>query len=156
MSVASSRGAPGQRPEKKEPTFGKVRKPLKKGKRQRHMNQNDYLRCLGAAKSRQGGRCVALMAGIEHECGDHMEFLHCVDQTVIVSRHGKGHPALSDERMGAYGCRWTNNSLDDWRGPLRDLQTRRHLMTFFHPEMEQALKQYGLTYEYERKINGAG
>lgn len=143
-----------QRPPKKESTFGKRSKGLRRSKPRRHINQADYLRCIGAAKARQGGRCVGLLAGIDHEC-DRMEWLHFVDQTVIANKLGEGSAALTDDRIGAYGCRWLNGSLDNWRGPLRNPELRRHLRTFAHPDFEEALVEYGLEVEADRKFNGA-
>lgn len=138
----------------KKAPFGTVRKPLEKKASSRHIRQNDYLKQIGKAKARQGGVCVGLLAGIEHDCTE-MEWLHGVDQKTLVSKLGPDTPALTDERIGAYGCRYINGSLDEWRGPLLDVDTRAHLRTFWHPQFDEAIAEYGLEYEAERKWEGA-
>ena len=137
-----------------KPKFGTVRKPLKAKPQSRHIRQADYLSAIGKAKARQGGVCVGLLAGIDHECTE-MEWLHGVDQRTLVGKLGPDTPALTDDRIGAYGCRWVNGSLDEWRGPLRDTDTRLHLLTFWHPEFDAAVIEYGLEVEAERKWEGA-
>jgi hypothetical protein len=131
------------------------RKPLKKSTGQRHIRQADYLSAIGKAKARQGGVCVGLLAGIEHDCTE-MEWLHVVDQKVLVSKLGPETPALTDDRMGMYGCRFINGSFDEWRGELREIDTRQNLITYAHPELLTAIAHYGLGVELERKIQGAG
>lgn len=144
---------PGYKP---KPAFGTVRYELKKPSGiSRHIRQADYLKCIGRAKARQGGVCVALLAGIDHECEDPFDWLHGVNQAVIAAKLGPDTPALTDDRIGAYGCRWTNASLDEWRGPLRDIDTRLHLRTFWHPDFDVAIAEYGLEVEAERKWEGA-
>lgn len=140
----------------KKAPFGTVRKPLKKptGGNTRYIRQADYLSCIGKAKARQGGVCVGLLAGIDHECTE-MEWLHGVDQRTIAGKLGETSPALTDDRIGAYGCRWVNGSLDEWRGPLRELDVRALLRTFWHPDFDAALVEYGLEVEAERKWEGA-
>lgn len=137
-----------------KPPFGSVKKPLAKKQSSRHIKRADYLSAIGKAKARQGGVCVGLLAGIEHDCTE-MEWLHGVDQRTIVSKLGPDSPALTDDRIGAYGCRWVNGSLDEWRGPLRDLDTRLNLKNFWHPQFEDAVVEYGLEVEAERKWEGA-
>lgn len=136
--------------------FGKgPKKPMKKPQgSSRYIRQSDYLSAIGKAKARQGGVCVGLLAGIDHEC-DQMEWLHTVDQRTIASKLGDDCPLLTDDRIGMYGCRFINGSLDEWRGPLKDIDTREHLMTFAHPDLADALAEYGLEVEFERKVYGA-
>lgn len=144
----------GQRQSSTKPPFGTHRKPLGRPKKSRHIRQGDYLRLVGVSKALQGGRCVGLLAGIEHECDD-FQFLHFVDQQQIVKILGEGHPALTDERLGAYGCQWMNNSLDEWRGPLREIEARNRVRAEAHPEFEAALAEYGLENAADRKFDGA-
>lgn len=141
---------------KPKPRFGTVRKPLEKKSSgsTRYIRQADYLKQIGKAKARQGGVCVGLLAGIEHDCTE-MEWLHVVDQKVLAGKLGPDTPALTDERMGMYGCRFINGSFDEWRGPLRDIDERENLMLYAHPDLHTAVAEYGLEVEYERKIEGA-
>lgn len=143
-----------QRQPSSKPPFGTVRSQLGKKPSSRHIRQADYLGCIGRAKARQGGICIGLLAGIDHEC-DEMQWLHLVDQAVIVRKLGEGHPALTDDRIGAYGCQFINGSLDEWRGPLKDPAARNHLRTFAHPEFDDALADHGLEVEADRKFDGA-
>jgi hypothetical protein len=141
----------------KKAPFGTVRHELKKNSASgsgRYIKASDYLKCIGKAKARQGGVCVALLAGIDHECEDPFDWLHGVNQSVIAAKLGPDSPALTDDRIGAYGCRWTNASLDEWRGPLRDIDTRLQLKAFWHPGFELAVIEYGLEVEAERKWEG--
>jgi hypothetical protein len=141
----------------KKAPFGTVRHELKKNSASgsgRYIKASDYLKCIGKAKARQSGVCVGLLAGIEHDCTE-MEWLHVVDQKVLAGKLGPDTPALTDERMGMYGCRFINGSFDEWRGPLRQIDERENLMLYAHPELHTAIAEYELQVEYERKIEGA-
>lgn len=155
MSVASTRGAPGQRQPKTKPPFGSVRKPLAKKQSSRHIKQADYLALIGSAKASQGGRCLGHIAGIEHDCTDPFDFIHAVDQQAIVRKLGEGHPALTDPRLGGYACRFIHGSFDHWSGPLREVEARANFVPLIHPDIYDAAKEYGLDGELDRKVAGA-
>ena len=98
--------------------FG-TRTPLKKTAKSRPMNAQQYLAALGKAKSIQGGRCIGLIAGVEHECADPFDAMHKIPQRTITD-HTDDPKALADHRNIYYGCRTIHAMFDAGRIELPD------------------------------------
>lgn len=103
-----------------KPPFGEgPRKQLKKSGKRRPMNAQQYLSALGKAKANQGGKCVGLIAGIDHECSDPFDACHVIPQQTI-TKHTEDPKALSDPRNILYACRWIHSRFDAGQIELPD------------------------------------
>lgn len=162
MSIASKRGAPGQRPTREERDAGKRKiygSTLKVSTKQKdgRTKSGRYIEApamealLEAVAKRDNFICVGHRLGYDHECHESKEALHGVDQKHI----GAGHPALTDPDICVYGCRLLNNWLDEWHGPLVNVRERKRFRELLGQTFEDAVYKHGLQVEADRKFNGA-
>ncbi|MBS3928016.1 MAG: hypothetical protein KGZ65_06090 [Sphingomonadales bacterium] len=86
MSVASSRGAPGQRQPKQKAPFGTVRKPLAQKKREQTRMSAD-----ASVQSELTGSARCLLLGfMEGDCGDKPQRCHIISQELIRDTYPHG------------------------------------------------------------------
>ena len=142
------------------------RSPLKRKKIKRHVSSVDMADLKTKVALRDKGICIGIRAGIEHACKFPVDPEHLVEQRQIVRYLGEGSPALTDERLVTYCCRWLNGALHDYhylklatdlkRSDLTNLEKderarasiRRHAPEGF----EEAVKEYKLEIPAEQKL----